>query len=269
MTESVMAPNSVLERQIDLELKMINTGIARYRKSFNSRKERNGLASHESGQSLMMSVLNPFIKAIQDWIDNPEADGTHGNRDKMHQLVEDLDAERLGYLAMTKVINGIANSTKLVPLATSIGVDLELEVRLRVWLEEDEMMAKMIIEKANKKSTERHKKAGLIFKMNKDGVFDPAWVDIDKTKLGLKLVDLLIVSTGIVEVVNQTSGLKTYACLRAAAGTLEWIENYNTHREVARPRFSPCIVPPKDWEDISGGGWHNKILRPLSVIKNY
>lgn len=262
-------PQDLMKRQIDMELKMIHTGVERYRKNFNNRKVNSGLGTHESGQALIKSVLNPYIDGISKWIEENRG-CTDRRRERINELIEDIDPERIAYIAILHVVNGIANNVKLVALSVKIAQELELELRLRVWLEEDKQTAKRIIDKANKKATERHKKKGLIHKLNTDQTFNPNWSLDDKAKLGIKLIDILITTTGIVEIVNQTlSGLKTVAVVRAATGTFEWIEKFNANREASRPRWSPHLVKPKEWTDVYGGGFHNTVLKPLCVVKGY
>lgn len=262
LRKSLSQDDITIEQQVELECKMIAQGVERFYKSFNAARDEGAMSRSMAGKALMSSVLDPFIISLEEWINvmSPESD-----------MVVEMDSERLAYLTLSKSIDNIAKRSKLVATAKSIADDIQLELRLQYWLQKDGKVAKSIIKRANRKATDRHKKNGLVYKLNKDGVKEVDWSVEQKVKLGLKLIDRLIVSTGIVKLQLQSlgSGPKTVYLLVPEEGTLEWIDGFNKFRDKSRPRTAPFLIRPKNWEGMFGGGFYNKSQERLTFLKNY
>jgi len=255
--------NISLDDQIALECKMVTKGVERYYKSFDSALEGGRCSNSVAGKALMSSVMTPLIESIDKWLGefSPEAD-----------MISDLDAGRVAFMTIGKVVDNIAKRAKVLATAKSIADEIQLELRLQYWLQAEKKVATSIIKRANRKATARHKKNGLVYKMNKDGIKNVEWNAEEKMRLGLRLIDHVISSTGIIKLHLQSIGggtCKTAYVIIPAEGTMEWIDGFNKHRETSRPRTTPFLIPPKDWTGIVGGGFHNGSQQRLPLLKNY
>ena len=95
-----------------------------------------------------------------------------------------------------------------------------------------------------------------------------AWTKTERLHLGSKLIDLLIQTTGLMEVKTVQFGRrKRVIYLQANKATLYWIENVNKEGEGLHPYFYPCVVPPLDWSSPFNGGYHTKRIDTLPLIK--
>ena len=56
-------------------------------------------------------------------------------------------------------------------------------------------------------------------------------------------------------------------CVVPNAKTLNYIMEFNAKAEVARPRYVPTIIPPKDWTRVWGGGYYATVINNLPLIR--
>jgi DNA-directed RNA polymerase len=81
-------------------------------------------------------------------------------------------------------------------------------------------------------------------------------------------MDAIIVSTGIFELRLMTTGKnKTTTYVEATPETLNWIRSFNESAMLRRPRYVPCIIEPKPWEDVWGGGYYSDVINRLPMVR--
>ena len=96
----------------------------------------------------------------------------------------------------------------------------------------------------------------------------PVWTKQEKLHLGSKLIDILIQTTGLMEVKTVQFGRsRRVIYIQANKATLYWIENVNEEGEGLHPYFYPCVIPPKDWSTPFNGGYHTEMIDGISLIK--
>ena len=49
--------------------------------------------------------------------------------------------------------------------------------------------------------------------------------------------------------------------------TEQWIGAFNTYMETSRPRYLPCVIPPKQWTDVRGGGYYGHEIDKLPIVR--
>jgi len=251
-----------LEKQIQLEMEMLNAGIDR----FNKEKDLAINRSRESNSLHGRTIIATVVSNTTDGVAKLQANPTN-NRDIAYKKLMGMDAGRVAYLALVSMVDGISKANTLMNVAKQIGGNVEMQDRLDKWIKEAGSVAKNTIKKANEKGAVA-RRYGLTHKMNKDGYGDLAWSKEERIHVGLRLVDCIIQNTGIVRLEKlRTSRNKTTTFIRATAITEEWVAAFNEHMATTRPRWSPCIIPPKDWTDVEGGGYHGEFLDALPIIR--
>lgn len=254
-----------IEDQKNLEHEMVMEGVRRYTHQ-NQKMADKGLESRTThGRAMIASLVND----VADGVRNLQATTT-SNRDIARKKLRHMDAEQVAYLALLSVVDGISKRYSLMKVARAIGMFIEDQDRLTQWLQAEGKMAKNIINQANEKTAtgRTQKRAGLTNKMNKDGFKDTEWGNEERIHVGLRMVDVIITTTGIVSLRRQTTARnKTTTFVEATPETLEWIRNFNDSQMNKKPRYSPCIVPPKDWEGIWGGGYYSDVINRLPLVR--
>lgn len=251
-----------LEQQFELEAEMMTGGIHRFRKA-RDKAIQSGRESHTAhGRAIVARIVEAVADGVQHLMDNPPS-----NRGITHKKLKGMDAEQVAYLACVSMVDGLSKKSSLLSVAHNIGSNIEIQDRLDKWIAVDGETALNVIKLAMSKGV-GSRRYGLTHKMNKDGHGDTKWTKQEKIHVGVRLIDIIIQQTGIVHLEKQVlSATKTINTVKASQSTEDWIKAFNEYAEVARPRYAPCIVPPKDWTAIRGGGYHGNIIDELPIVR--
>lgn len=254
-----------IEDQKQLEYEMVQEGVRRYTNQ-NQKMLDKGLESRtQHGRALIASVVN----AVAEGVIHLQTTTT-SNRDITRKKLKDMEADQVAYLALLSVVDGISKRYSLMKVARAIGMFIEDQDRLSRWLEAEGEIARNIITQANEKtaSGRTQKRGGLTNKMNKDGYKETEWTNEERIHVGLRMVDVIITTTGIVTLRRQTTARnKTTTFVEATPETLEWIRSFNDTQMMRKPRYSPCIIPPQDWEGVWGGGYYSDVINRLPLVR--
>jgi DNA-directed RNA polymerase len=91
---------------------------------------------------------------------------------------------------------------------------------------------------------------------DEDGMSAP-----DKVALGQKLLDLVIVATGLLKIYQDRSDRTTNTSyLVASEEAINWIKNINATAKLLHPILLPMIMQPIPWKSFSGGGYRTEQL---------
>jgi DNA-directed RNA polymerase len=254
-----------VEDQKQLEYEMVQEGVRRYTHE-NQKMLGKGLESKTShGRALVASVVTAVAEGVKHLQTT-----TTSNRDIARKKLKEMEPDQVAYLSLISVIDGISKRYSLMKVARAIGMHIEDQDRLTKWLAIEGKIAQTIIAQANEKtaSGRTQKRAGLTNKMNKDGFKDTEWTNEERIHVGLRMVDVIITSTGIIALRRQTTARnKTTTFVEATPETLDWIRNFNDANMNKRPRYSPCIIPPKDWDGVWGGGYYSEVINRLPLVR--
>lgn len=252
-----------IEDQIELEHEMVNAGIERYTKQNQKLAEKGKESSTTYGRAVIASIVEDVAEGVAEL---QEVNGSF-RRCVARKKLRDMDAEQVAYLALLSVIDTVSKRHSLLKVARFVGMYIEDQWRLEQWLRDDPEVAQNVIKKAQEKSGRRHKRLGLVHKMNADG-HDTAWTNEERIFVGAKLIDVIIRTTGLVRLTKlKTARNKTTTYVEATPQTLDWIRSFNDVRASKKPRYSPCIIPPKDWEGIWGGGYYSDVINRLPLVR--
>lgn len=254
-----------LEDQIKLETEMVDAGVRRYKQQANKLIEKEVESKTQHGRAMVASV----VQNVADGVTKLQ-NTTTSNRDIARKKLKGKDADQIAYLSLITVIDSISRRFTLLKVARQIGMRIEDQERLTLWLEAEGQIAANVIKLANEKSDagRASKRHGLTNKMNKDGYKETEWTNEERIHVGLRLVDIIITTTGIISLKKQkTSRNKTTTFVEATNATLEWIQKFNDAGMSKRPRWSPCIIQPKEWNDLWGGGYHSEQIKKLPLVR--
>jgi DNA-directed RNA polymerase len=254
-----------LDAQLLLEFEMVQQGINRYNHQLNSMMEKGLESKTQHGRALIASVVDAVAEGVKELQTT-----TTSNRDIARKKLKEMDAEQVAYLSLLTLIDGISKRYSLMKVSRGIGLFIEDQDRLQRWITEDKETALAIIRMANDKtSTGRHQKHnGLVHKMNKDGFKHTEWTNEERIHVGIRMVDVIIRTTGIVALRKQlTARNKTTTYVEATPATLEWIRAFNDTNMGRKPRYVPCVIEPKDWDGVWGGGYYSQIINRLPLVR--
>tara|TARA_R110002167_G_scaffold17065_5_gene65837 strand:- start:9719 stop:10495 length:777 start_codon:yes stop_codon:yes gene_type:complete len=255
---------ATLEDQLAIELQMCQAGEERYDKQVAALSDKGVESRAQHGKAIMGNVLAPLSLAIKEFCSGTVS----SNRSIAYGKIKHLNPDRLAVLSLLGAIDKISRKVPLMAVARTVGLYIEDQDRIERWLLQDKDVATTILKMASEKSTYRHRRAGVIHKMNNDGFYESAWTNEERIHVGLKMIDLIIINTGVLELTRvRTSRNKTTTYLIAQPITLEWIKGFHASHRTSRPRFAPCVIPPKRWEGLFGGGYYIDELNNLPLVR--
>ena len=238
---------------------MVLLGKGRYRGKLESAIGRDAELESKHGQRLMRRILPDYSEAIQSWKDTVNS----YDRKARYQIdIQSLPARVIAYISVRSVIDSISKKRPLSQVSIYLGARLEDELRCRFLCETNEEKAEGILlgakRRRGQKAKIRHIRGSMRHETEKRG--KPEWQKWglrDKLNMGLNMVELLRLHSGIIEyiyILEQRKRKPTrYVC--ATTELLQWIEDFNSDRELLEPFWMPTVELPKAWTTIWDGGY--------------
>lgn len=257
------------EVQLTLEEEMQNRGIERFRKSVETsiKNKQESVSLH--GILLMKKTVDSLSKATKDFLDEAHS-GSGGRKHTAAPLIAICDTEVVSYLTLRMVMDSISNRQKLTKTAFSIGQAIEDHIKLSIWKDTNGVLFQELKQKLQKRSSSRHfRRYGLIRNCrNKIEVEESeTWTKQEKILVGVKMVELMVTSTGVIETRTVAHGSRTRNIyIYPTEEAINWIEKVNREGELLNPYMMPMVVPPCDWSDPRNGGY---ITHRLPLVKTH
>ena len=261
-----------IEEQIRLEEDtMIQRGIESYRKQIADAQQHGSESRTLYGVTLMKHAVGSVTDALRDFV----IEAHQGKAGRLNQAAEGLvmiDPEVAAYLALKVMIDGLTNELSLSNVGMTIGKAIEDEIKFRAAANQDPQFFQKEVLKATRKTSNRHyRRYNLMRAMSfREIDHQVLWSKQDRAHVGMKMVDLVITSTGLFQIRTQTiARLKTQHMLSATPQTLEWVERLNLRGEMMNPQYLPCLVPPRDWVAPQDGGYYSEKMCSLPMVKTH
>lgn len=269
----VVAATSKFDRQVALEKEMQGLGQASYRKAIARAVASGDESSTPYARSLIKQVMEPMARAIAQTI----SDANTGKPGRRHAVLVYLEAVPpmvaaliTSRIAMSRVSR--RDGEVMQRIAAGIGSAIEDEVRFRHFAAEAPQLYSWLLKNVTT-SHVKHRRKRMVFSMNAKGVEWEGWSKIDKMKLGMKMIELFIEATGLLELRYGGSSSRkrrakdTTIYVAATEKVLEWINESNARSELLRPMYLPTIIPPRPWAGPHGGGYHTKFVPTQRIVK--
>lgn len=252
-----------LEEQIKLEHEMVSAGIDRYLRDVEKHQARNTESMTKAGRTLVASTVLKVSEGIEEMLQTPS-----NNRNIAKKKLTGMDTKTVAYIALSTVVDLISAGQTLLKTARAVGLRVETQYRLDLWIEKQGKVAERMINKAQEKSDGAfaHKQGGLDYQMRKQAI-GGEWTKEERIHVGLRLIDLIIIHTGMFEINYDRKRGKTTAYMISTPQTLEWIKGFNETYSAHLPRYAPSIIPPKPWTSVRGGGYHSEVIKPLDFMR--
>lgn len=256
----------LITTQLRLEEEMTSRGAERYLRGVSKAVEKGVEDSTDYAKQIMAGRLEALSQGIGEWMEGA-GKGNPSRWALAYKRLQNCNPNTLAYLALKNVMAGISSARTLQDVAVSIGTAVEDELRFaEVRVEESRAFDKLV--KGAKKRTSGHFKRIYAGRMADRVIEWERWSRTDRLHVGVKLLDILIQTIGLVEVVSNSShSSQATKYVRALPETLEWIERKNDVTSMLRPVFEPMVVPPRDWTTPFDGGYLSSNIKPLKLVK--
>ncbi len=276
-------------KQLQLEHEAYTEGERRFIKNLERQTERGELADNQVAKPLMQTLVPKIAQAVREWHEGPDGKlstsrpsvaftmlSTEEKAVKARSLR--ISCESAAVIILKVILSKLVKpeGIPITPMASAIGRTLEDEIRFgRIRDKEKEHFKKAIAENLNKRAGASYKKAymqAVETSMLEQGQLEDAWGTWSPTEavhVGIKMLEIVIQSTQLVE-------LKRYGAGNAAADVeMVHLSDFWVKKMAQRgfslagiaPVYQPCVVPPKPWTGVVGGGYWAKGRRPLPLIR--
>lgn len=276
-------------KQLQLEHEAYTEGERRFIKNLERQTERGELADNQVAKPLMQTLVPKIAQAVREWHEGPDGKLSTSRPSVAFTMlsteekaVKDrslrISCESAAVIILKVILSKLVKpeGIPITPMASAIGRTLEDEIRFgRIRDKEKEHFKKAIAENLNKRAGVSYKKAymqAVETSMLEQGQLEDAWGTWSPTEavhVGIKMLEIVIQSTQLVE-------LKRYGAGNAAADVeMVHLSDFWVKKMAQRgfslagiaPVYQPCVVPPKPWTGVVGGGYWAKGRRPLPLIR--
>eukprot|EP01037_Dinobryon_pediforme_P019039 gene19039-19389_t len=255
--------------QVALEDEMRSLGSEKYRlgvaKAIEDHRETRTLPVRrlmDDSHAKVVEGIKAFFKAAES--------GKAGPKQLAYRILIQLekDIDLVAHLAVRHVLDGISSRDTLTTVATNLAAMVEDELHFRAFKAAEETAYKSTMKRLKAKTNERYKRTSTRMTASKMGVEAPAWPDRDKILVGSKLVEIVIETTGLAQLVlhNMAKNHSKYV-LAATQSTLDWMNSEHSRVEWLAPAYMPCLIPPKPWTSPTSGGYWTNRARRLTLVK--
>lgn len=276
-------------KQLQLEHEAYTEGERRFIKNLERQTERGELADNQVAKPLMQTLVPKIAQAFKEWHEGPDGKSSTSRPSVAFTMlstdekaVKDrsllISAESAAVIILKVILSKLVKpeGIPITPMASAIGRTIEDEIRFgRIRDKEQEHFKKAIADNLNKRAGASYKKAymqAVEASMLEQGQLEDAWGTWSPTEavhVGIKMLEIVIQSTQLVE-------LKRYGAGNAAADVeMVHLSDFWVKKMSQRgfslagiaPVYQPCVVPPKPWTGVVGGGYWAKGRRPLPLIR--
>ncbi len=246
------------DQQLERELSQVQRGVERYEKGV-AAKQATEIAP---GQTLLHRAMEPVIEGIEEELAKPK-----NRRTVAASYLEQLEPAPVAYITARVMINNAAVGGKLTATAMSLARMIEEHVQFMELEGEAPALANSMQRKAMKWTTSFHRRAIMRKAADIASVRGLEWSQGDKLKLGMKLVELFIVKTGLAEHVQRVEQGRKTKYLELPKEVSEWILGRHEQAGLLSPLHEPMISPPLPWSSPIRGGFLTREMRRDFILQ--
>lgn len=248
-----------LKGQREREERSLRDGGDRFRKKLEMAREQEQQSSVGGPRRLLTHGLVKLEAGIDAYL--VEAKAKRGAKHCAIKWIEEVGPDVAAYITLKTVLDEIESKRPLSLVSRQITQYILDELRYRRFKKQQPALFEYKLG-TFKTSSYSHMARRLNSVMNyvKVDVTDLQVKETQRILIGAKLIDLLIQTTGLVDVVNseRTKKGKRFteeAQVVANPETLEWLTQANNAMEFLQPVVYPMTVPPLQWEKGQRGGY--------------
>jgi DNA-directed RNA polymerase, mitochondrial len=249
------------------EKEMAALGKNRTNKRLQSHIEREEESVTSYGKVMVANTIRPLAMSIAQWVQE-QSNQSIGKPSIAFTKMCEVEPEILALITGKHIINTITQYKPLTATCISLGGKVETEIALRNFKFLNPELYDTVKADLDKRSFNYTYKRRKLRESAKRGVVSwEEWSTPVKLHVGLRLVELMIMSTGMIEIGTETINHKKAKIIKQTQKTRDWINNRNEFNELLNPEYLPTVMPPKMWSTVVGGGYWTKEIPELDLVK--
>jgi DNA-directed RNA polymerase len=270
MQDQDFTEHPLFERQVALEAEMVSRGAEVFKRQEADAKARQLESATRGGAYLVRRAIKPVADGIRAFL-NTAASGAPGKRHVSVAYLRQVPPDTAAFLALRTALNMLSSRNSLQNLALAVGAAVETEARLAAFEDADKQAYERVGELVGQSRHERYRRIVYTYLAGKNQIDMPAWPKPAKLQIGQKLIEIIIDSTGYLEITQERKKPKGKATdaiyhVMGSKKCLEWIRRLDTFGELATPEYLPTIIPPRPWTNPYEGGYYT-VYKPLRLVK--
>jgi DNA-directed RNA polymerase, mitochondrial len=248
-----------IDSQLELERTMVCKGVETFERTTKEAEEAGRGAETAYAQRLLQEFMLPLIEALTSFVET-DRPGKHG---KIRTLLKRASPDKAMYLAMQAVFNSFTHEAPLAGLATRIGRMVEDEVRFSRFQDIHGDYYAAIKKDFKRKGTKDYRFMHRVLTHKANEMADEwiEWTVAERAEVGMKLVDVILVNTDLIEKRQFNQHGKTRTLLVPTDSAKKWIDEHNEFSKFLFPDKMPCIIQPDEWTGLNQGGYYSPELR--------
>lgn len=269
---------ALAREQLALEHESYELGEKRFIKMMERQIASGEIADNVAAKPLVTTMLPRISTRLTEWFS--EVEGRRGANPWAYSLLQNIKPESAAYITLKVVLGELTshNSATIQSVSVSLGRAIEDEARFgRIRDLEAKHFKKHVEEQLDKRVGKLYKKAFMNVvevDMVNNGILKDTWQSWkteEAMHVGVCMIERMIEATGMVTLVRSNAGniasdsqnielTPDFAdIISKRAGALAGIS----------PMHQPCVVPPKPWTSIQGGGYWANGRKPLALIRTH
>ena len=208
------------------------------------------------GKVMVRETIRPLAKAIQEYLINQD-DKTGGRPEIAFQHLCEVEPEISALITAKHVINTVTQQKPFTGSCIALGGKIETEVAMKTFKLTNSELYATIMEDLNNRPTRHYtyRRRKLRESANRADVGWVEWSKTDKLHVGIRLVEMMAVATGMIEIGHDIVKKKKTKVIKVTQKTLDWIKQRNAWNELLSPEYEPMVSVPLAWTSPTGGGY--------------
>lgn len=264
----------LVDKEIELELESKDLAYQSFMSKINKARENKTLADTGTTKVLLKEALPAFCKGLKSFYEKADS-GKPGKRHICAVVLKQLEIEHVAFLSLRTILSNAIPQVNLTSLAKELGTELELEMKFQ------DVLSTLSDKERSYFQVNLNKRIGMSFKQAFVNAKDKwladenrkerweKWTDSVRCNLGMKLIDIFIVSTGLGKISKYSKGGSFNITYRFEI--VPEIVQYIAHndKEMADLLFKnrPMVIPPKPWSNPINGGYYINLKRPIPLVR--
>jgi DNA-directed RNA polymerase len=216
---------------------------------------------------LLKMGLQPFAEAIA-LEQMPSRGGHAGQRTK--KLFRCFTPSDLAYVALWTMVTEVQSERSVASTSVLLGTVAKDHFEYMRFLEQNPKLLKTV-ESGLKTKHAGHRHTVILRAKRKYDIPDVAWDHEDLKAFGLRLIHLLIESTGQFEISfsqDSVGKMKKLKTVEPSQETRRYMERSNKRCVLVSAKYLPCCIPPKPWTKPRGCGFYSGVgAHNLKLVK--
>ena len=250
-----------LEAQRAREEVMAERGVARARARLDKDLNAGRASETPAGLILAKRAIEPFVGAIEAFLAHSYS-GKAGRRHSAAPLLKDVPLELAAYITVKITVSRAASRTTLKNAAIAAAQAIQGELIAAEFEKREEALYRSVVRNAQNRGLTPERVGWAVKEANrKFAVVNKPWTDNQCIIVGTKLVELLVESTGIIEIWHRKDRSSNVPCIGLTPEMDKWMRDYNNASTLLKPVFMPTVVPPQPWTGVKGSPYYGLYSR--------